>query len=656
MTAATRKARPPTPPAPAPAGPGALPFRDGTECLDAWFGALGPMSGNPSTTHASLFRPIAERMPALRLLAARTRATREAGVRVPPIDAFDALGLDLLDRLLLLALLREAVDVRCGRGMTLGQLCDAVGAADWSHQDAVRARAEETGTLRRLRLLQSDADTLVSERCYRLDPRWKSALLAGRTAPAEESLPVPATAAARLQATLFRAGRLLFLVGPLYTDRGQAWSDARPDAPGWDSLSPVRRDLSRTLSWYLSPGGAGSSDPLAAALREAGAHTPAEAALLAALLSRSADDEPVAWALLSEALEGLPGFGTERADLSGPASPLGRAGLIEEAGTGSDGDVTLRASSAARARVVPSGLALVRRREEDAAAKAEEKDGAEKVTPRLALSGLVLAPHVRVRLAEALAVPRALAAAAEWGSSEGLLGSPGVALLLYGPPGTGKTLAAEAIAGELGRNLWRLRTDQLLSKYVGESEKKLAATFRAARASGDVVLLDEADSLLSSRGGDRQRWETSLTNLLLQEIESFTGVVVLTTNRDEALDPALERRLLARLEIGMPGPEEREQLWARHLPPRAPLAADVDLSVLARAYALSGSLIRTAALFAVAKAAARPDPKRLLTRADLHEAAAVQLARAKEGKAVVGFSPARAASPRLALVASHEDA
>ena len=656
MTAATRKARTPTPPAPAPARSGAPLFRDGTECLDAWFGALGPMSGNPSTTHAALFQPIAERLPGLRLLAARTRATREAGVPVPPFDAFDALGLDLLDRLLLLALLREAVDVRTDRGLTLGQLCDAAGAADWSYQDAVRTRAEVAGTLRRLRILQSDADTLVSERCYRLDPRWKSALLAGRTAPGDEDFPAPATAAARLQATLFRAGRILFLVGPLHTDRVQAWSDARPDAPGWDSLSPVRRNLSRTLSWYLSPGSAGTSDPFAVALREAGAHTPAEAALLAALLSRSADDEPVAWALLSEALEGLPGFGTDRAALVGSVSPLGRAGLIEEAGTDSDGGVTLRASSAARARVVPSGLALVRRREEETAPKAEGSNGPEKVRPRLTLSGLVLAPDVRLRLAEALSVPHALAAAADWGASESLLGSPGVALLLYGPPGTGKTLAAEAIAGELGRTLWRLRTDQLLSKYVGESEKTLAAIFRAARASGDVVLLDEADSLLSSRAGDRQRWEISLTNLLLQEIESFTGVVVLTTNRDEALDPALERRLLARLEIGMPGPEEREQLWARHLPPRAPRAADVDLTALARAYALSGSHIRTAALFAVAKAAARPDAKRLLTRADLHEAAAAQLARTAEGKTVVGFAPASVPAPRLALVATHKDA
>ncbi len=656
MTAATTEGRHASPSAPTAAGACPAVFRDEKECLDAWFGALGPMSGNPSTTHAALFQPIADRMPALRLLAERTRATRAAGVTVRLLDAFDGLGLDLLDRLLLLALLRDAFDVRTGRGMTLGQLCDAVGAADWSHQDVLRTRAEVAGTLRRLGLLQSDADTVVPDRCYRIDPRWKAALLAGLTEPGEESAPEAATAAARLQATLHRAGRLLFLVGPLMTERVQAWSDARPDAPGWDSLSPARRALTSTLSWYLSPGGAGASDPLAVALREAGAHTPAEGALLATLLSRSADDEPVAWALLAEALEGLPGFGADRSALAGPGSPLGNAGLIEGAGRGSDCDVTLRASRAARTRVVPSGLALVRPREGEAAAKTEGGEGVEKVKPRLALSGLVLAPGVRLRLTEALAVPRALAAAADWGASESLLGSPGVALLLYGPPGTGKTLAAEAIAGELGRTLWRLRTDQLLSKYVGESEKKLAATFRSAREAGDVVLVDEADSLLSSRGGDRQRWEISLTNLLLQEIERFTGVVVLTTNRDEALDPALERRLLARLEIGMPGPEEREQLWEKHLPPRAPRAADVDLPALARAYALSGSHIRTAALFAVARAAARPGAKRLLTRADLHEAAAAQLARVPETKPVVGFSPACVPAPRLSLVANHNDA
>ena len=640
----------------APAGPGPAPFRDEKEGLDAWFAALGPMNGNKSSGHASLFQPISERMPVLRLLADRSRATRRAGIPLRFLDAFDALGLDLLDRLLLLALLRDTVDIRAGRGLSIAYLCDFAGAAEWSHQDVLRSRLEVAGTLRRLRIVQSDVDPVVQERCYRLDPRWKASLLGGLTVPGEESLPEARTAAARLQAILFRASRLLYLVGPPYTERIQAWSDARLDGPGWDSLSRARELLSISLSSYLCVDGAASSDPLAVVLREAGVTLPAEGALLAILLSRDTDDEPIAWSLLSDALEGLRGFEVGPAALAGPGSPLAIAGLIETAGLAGEKEAPLRASRAARTRVVPSGLVPARPRDAEAASKAEDAASVEKVTPRLVLSGLVLAPSVRARLGDALAVPRALAAAAEWGATETLLGSTGVALLLYGPPGTGKTLAAEAIAGELGRTLWRLRTDQLLGKFVGETEKRLSATFRAAREAGDVVLIDEADSLLSSRSGDRQRWEISATNLLLQEIERFPGVVVLTTNRDEALDPALERRLLARLEIGMPGPHEREQLWEKHLPPRAPRAADVDLPALARAYPLSGSHIRTAALFAVAKAAARPDAKRLLTRADLHDAAAAQLARSAEGKTAVGFTPARASAPRLALVAAHKDA
>ena len=655
MTEAKPKARDTIPSASAPAGPGPAPFRDEKEGLDAWFAALGPMNGNKSSGHASLFQPISERMPALRLLADRSRATRRAGITLRFLDAFDGLGLDLLDRLLLLALLRDAVDIRAGRGITLAYLCDFAGAAEWSHQDVLRSRLEVAGTLRRLRIVQSDADPVAQERCYRLDPRWKASLLGGLTVPGEESLP-EGHRSCPASGHLYRASHLLYLVGPPHTERVQAWSDARLDGPGWDSLSRAREFLSISLSSYLCADGAALSDPLAVVLLEAGVTSPAEAALLAVLLSRDADDEPVAWSLLSDALAGLPGFEVGFAALAGPESPLAIAGLIEAAGRAGEQEACLRASRAARTRVVPSGLVPARPRDAEAAAKAEGGASVEKVTPRLNLSGLVLAPSVRARLADALAVPRALAAAAEWGATETLLGSTGVALLLYGPPGTGKTLAAEAIAGELGRTLWRLRTDQLLAKYVGETEKRLAATFRAAREAGDVVLIDEADSLLSSRSGDRQRWEISATNLLLQEIERFPGVVVLTTNRDEALDPALERRLLARLEIGMPGPDEREQLWEKHLPPRAPRAADVDLPALARAYPLSGSHIRTAVLLAVAKASSRTDGKRLLTRADLQDAAAAQLARAPEGKTVVGFTPARVSAPRLALVAAHKDA
>ena len=617
------------------------PFRDSAECLDAWFAALGPVGGGPDpSAHPSLLRPISGRLPALRLLAARTRATRAAGTALPVLDVCDALGLELVDRLVLLALLREALDARSGRGQNLVHLCDAAGTADWTQQAALRGRLESDGPLRRHGLVQSDGDRLLHERAYRLDPRWKEALLAGRTAPDAEPLEVPATAAARLQVALFRAYRLLFLVGPPYGERLAVWSDARPDGPGWDPLARNRRLLLATLAWFLEPDGPGAGDPLARTLREAGA-SPHDALLLVVLLSREAEEEPVDASLLAAAL-GEP---------LAAGSPLLSAGLVERAERPPELPPACRATPRARERVVPAGLLPRGKREEPGARDGARDAAAERVEPRCTLSGLVLRAETRARLDEALAVPRGLAAAADWGASESLLGAPGVALLLYGPPGTGKTLAAEAIAGELKCGLRRLRADALLEKYVGETEKRIAAAFREAREAGDVVLLDEADSLLSARGPEQHRWEVSSTNLLLQEIERFPGVVVLTTNRDGVLDPALERRLLARLEIGLPGPAERAELWKRHLPPRAPLAGDVDLASLARAYPLSGSLIRTAALFAVAKAASRPEGERLLTRADLCEAAGVQLARASGEKPSVGFHPAPVPAPRLVLVA-----
>ena len=270
----------------------------------------------------------------------------------------------------------------------------------------------------------------------------------------------------------------------------------------------------------------------------------------------------------------------------------------------------------------------------------EAEDNVEKVVPRLQLGGIVLPPAVRTRLEEALGVPSAVQRfGSAWGLGEGLSAPPGVALLFFGPPGTGKTLAAEAVAGELGKTLWRLRTDQILGKYVGETEKAIASVFRAATVAEDVVLLDEADSLLADRGDADKRWEVSQVNLLLQEIERFPGVVILTTNRDLALDAALERRLLARIEFAMPGEAERTTLWEKHLPPRAPRAADVDLPALALAYPLSGSFIRTAALMASVRAAQRPEAERVLSQADLTSAAAEQMSRMKGKKTPMGFLP-----------------
>lgn len=628
------------------------PFASPDECLEAWFRALGPMTA-ASDRHVTGIFPIEERLPALRLLAARTRATREAGIAAPVLEAIERLGLDLLDRMLLLGLLRDALDVRSNGGRRTASLCDAAGAASWAQQELVRKRLDVEGALRRLGLVESDDDPAPGERLYRLAPRWREPLLAGKTEAPLEEFGLPPTPGGRLQAAFSAAATLLDRVSPDPAERCTVWAYPVADGPGWDAAARVRRALVCAAEGYVAADGPASADPLAVLLREAGATTAAEAALFVLLLCRGEDDGPLSWGLLGPAL------GSPEVPFPGPSSPLVAAGLVEVRPSPDSPHLsTCRATAAARQRTVPSGLPVTRAARSSNGPETPGNPGlVERIEPRLGLDGLVLPPATRERLAEALAVPAALASLAGtgWGVEETLLGAPNVALLLYGPPGTGKTLCAEAIAGQLGKTLWRLRTDQLLSKFVGETEKRLTGVFAEARRSGDVVLLDEADSFLTTRERAARAWEATMTNVLLQEIERFRGVVVLTTNRDAVLDPALERRLAARLAFPLPGAAERRLLWLKHLPPRAPRAADVDLASLAERFALSGSAIRTAALYALARAASRAGDARRLTQADLEEAAGVEAARAASHRPAVGFAVAAAAPPRLALVAEHRD-
>lgn len=640
------KARPRTP------DPETGPFRSAAECLEAWFLHLGPMTGS-SDRHPTGIVPIEERLPILKRLAARTRATREAGLAVPVLAAIEKLGLDLLDRLLLLGLLRDALDVRSNGGRRTPSLCDAAGAASWTQQQLVRRRLDEDGALRRLGLVESDNDTAPGERLYRLAPRWREPLLAGKTEAPLEDLELPPTPGGRLQCAFTFAGALLDRVSADPSERCTVWAYPVPDGPGWDAAARCRRMVRLLAEAYVATDGPASADPLALLLRESGATTAHEAALLILLLARGEDDTPVSWAVLGPALEG------PDARFPAATSPLVAARLVEARPAPESPHLsTCRATPAARLRAVPSGIAAVRApRGANAPETPANPDLVEKIDPRLKLDGVVLPRSTRLRLAEALAVPAALASLADtdWGVDECLLGAPNVALLLYGPPGTGKTLCAEAIAGQLGRTLWRVRTDQLLSKYIGETEKRLTEVFEQARRKGDVVLLDEADSFLTTREQATRVWEASMTNVLLQEIERFRGVVVLTTNRDAVLDPALERRLAARIGFQLPNASERQLLWLKHLPPRVPRAADVDLKSVAGRFPLSGSHIRTAALYAVARAASRDGAARVLTQADLEEAASAQAARGESRRPAVGFCLAPVPAPKLALVAEHRD-
>src|SRR5262249_14202482 len=148
----------------------------------------------------------------------------------------------------------------------------------------------------------------------------------------------------------------------------------------------------------------------------------------------------------------------------------------------------------------------------------------------------------------------------------------GLAALFSGPPGTGKTMAAQVLARELDLGLYRVDLSQVLSKYIGETEKSLARLFDEAHASGAVLFFDEADALFGKRSdvrGGHGRYANVEVGYLLQRIESYDGVAVLATNRMGDLDPAFLRRFHIVADFPMPGEAERLRIWQGALPPEA---------------------------------------------------------------------------------------
>jgi hypothetical protein len=175
----------------------------------------------------------------------------------------------------------------------------------------------------------------------------------------------------------------------------------------------------------------------------------------------------------------------------------------------------------------------------------------------------------------------------------------GLSILLYGPPGTGKTMSAQVIAGELGLPLYRINLAQIISKYIGETAKNLDAVFTEAKNSNVVLFFDEADALFSKRTdvkSSNDRHANSESSYLLQKIEEYTGVSILATNLANNFDEAFRRRIGYMINIHMPSPEQRLELWRGAIPAAAPLSPDVDLNMLAEHLELSGSVIKSAAL------------------------------------------------------------
>ncbi|MEJ7598545.1 MAG: AAA family ATPase [Kofleriaceae bacterium] len=194
----------------------------------------------------------------------------------------------------------------------------------------------------------------------------------------------------------------------------------------------------------------------------------------------------------------------------------------------------------------------------------------------------------------------------DWGFGEKVGRGLGVSALFSGPPGTGKTMAAGLIARDLSVELYQVDLSKISSKWIGETEKNLASLFDAAEAGHAILLFDEADALFGKRTEVRSsndRHANQEVNYLLQRMESFTGICILTSNHDNAIDEAFRRRLSLHVRFPVPESKERRRLWHALLPTSAPVAKDLPLDQLAETYVMSGGYIRNAVLRAAFLAA-----------------------------------------------------
>lgn len=192
----------------------------------------------------------------------------------------------------------------------------------------------------------------------------------------------------------------------------------------------------------------------------------------------------------------------------------------------------------------------------------------------------------------------------EWGFAKKSRRGLGIIALFSGESGTGKTMAAEAIANELGTDLYRIDLSMVASKYIGETEKNLRQVFDAAETKECILFFDEADSLFGKRSevkDSHDRYANMQIGYLLQRIESYDGIVILATNFKKSLDPAFMRRVRFIIDFPFPDEKSREEIWRGIFPQDVPLAS-LDFKFLSR-LSITGGSIRNIALNAAFLAA-----------------------------------------------------
>lgn len=171
---------------------------------------------------------------------------------------------------------------------------------------------------------------------------------------------------------------------------------------------------------------------------------------------------------------------------------------------------------------------------------------------------------------------------------------PGYKTLFYGPPGTGKSISAAIIGRKTGRDVFRIDLSQMVSKFIGETEKNLARVFDRAENKDWILFFDEADALFGKRTDTKEsndRFANQEVSYLLQRIEEHNGLTILASNFKENIDPAFSRRLKTIIQFPMPDKMQREKIWSSFLSGDFKPAADVDLRKIAQNYEMAGGSI-----------------------------------------------------------------
>jgi SpoVK/Ycf46/Vps4 family AAA+-type ATPase len=232
---------------------------------------------------------------------------------------------------------------------------------------------------------------------------------------------------------------------------------------------------------------------------------------------------------------------------------------------------------------------------------------ARKIQPRYTWEDIVLPKDTKDQLKEVAAhIKYRGVVYSDWGFDRKLSMGKGLNILFSGPSGTGKTMAAEIIASETQLDIYKIDLSNIVSKYIGETEKNLSKIFKEAETSNAILFFDEADALFGKRSEVKDahdRYANIEIGYLLQKMEEYDGVVILATNLSKNIDDAFLRRMQIVIEFPFPDETQRKLIWTGIFPKESPLAHDIDFKFLSEKIKLAGGNIKNMALSAAFYAA-----------------------------------------------------